>query len=215
LISLRSYIYATIFLSLGLGAGYVGTAIVRPPPFPDVGSEADIKHLSKLAAEIDKLPIVQDLRANASKGSKDKADDALRKGDAILAKAGEELTYKGGEDEAWIELPVSYEKSNTLVDGSMTGMRGLGVQRAFWSPIRSELVMIIWFGGGLSGWPGITHGGAIATMFTEAMKRALQCTHLSDGEDSCRYHRFTTFKMQSINFRLSNSRPTSNRSFKP
>jgi hypothetical protein len=167
---------------LGLGAGYVGTAIVRPPPFPEVGSDADLKQLSKLAADIDRLPIVRDLRGKATKQGKEKSDDAMRQGDAALAPAGGELAYEGGDDEAWIELPATYETSNTLVNGSMSGTRGLGVQRAFWSPVRKELVMLIWFGGGLSGWPGITHGGAIATMFTEAMKRAVQCTHLSDGQ---------------------------------
>jgi hypothetical protein len=155
---------------------------VRPPPFPVVGSEADEKQLSKLAADVDALPIVRDLRGIAMKQGKEKSDDAMRQGDAILSKAGEELAYGGSEDEAWIELPVSYETSNTLVSNSMSGTRGLGVQRAFWSPVRKELVMVIWFGGGLSGWPGITHGGAIATMFAEAMKRAVQCAHLSDGK---------------------------------
>jgi hypothetical protein len=176
-ISLRTYIYATLFLSLGLGTGYVGSAIVRPPPFPDVGSEADIKHLSKLAADIDKLPIVKSLRGNATKHTK---ADAMPEGDAISVKTGDETVSGGGEDEAWIEIPVEYEESNTLVNDSMSGTRGLGVQRAFWSPVRKELVTIIWFGGGLSGWPGITHGGAIATVFTEAMRKAIQCTQLKD-----------------------------------
>jgi hypothetical protein len=180
-ITLRTYIYATFFLSLGLGAGYVGTAIVRPPPFPKVGSDADAKQLLKLAADVDKLPIVRDLRGIATKQGKKKSEDAMRQGDATLAKAGGELAYGDRDEEAWIELPVSYEKSNTLVNDSMSGTRGLGVQRAFWSPVKKELVMVIWFGGGLSGWPGITHGGAIATMFTEAMKRAVQCTNISDG----------------------------------
>jgi hypothetical protein len=176
-ISLRTYIYATLFLSLGLGTGYVGTAIVRPPPFPDVGSEADIKHLSKLAADIDKLPIVESLRSSAAK--RDKLY-TIPEGDIKSVKIGDETASLGGEDEGWIEVPVEYEESNTLVNDSMSGTRGLGVQRAFWSPTSKELVTIIWFGGGLSGWPGITHGGAIATVFTESMRRAIQCTQLKD-----------------------------------
>lgn len=30
---------------------------------------------------------------------------------------------------------------------------------------------MIWFGGAIAGWPGVTHGGVIATIFDESMGR--------------------------------------------
>jgi hypothetical protein len=58
--------------------------------------------------------------------------------------------------------------------GAMSGTRGLGVQRAFWNPETKELVAVVWIGGGLAGWPGVAHGGAIATIFEEAMARMVK-----------------------------------------
>lgn len=54
----------------------------------------------------------------------------------------------------------------------MAGARGLGVQRVFWNQGQGELVAVQWFGGGVSGWPGVTHGGAIATVLSEKMGMA-------------------------------------------
>jgi acyl-coenzyme A thioesterase PaaI-like protein len=33
---------------------------------------------------------------------------------------------------------------------------------------------VVWIGGGLSGWPGVAHGGAIATIFEETMARMIR-----------------------------------------
>jgi hypothetical protein len=63
--------------------------------------------------------------------------------------------------------------SRTLTKVSCAGARGFGVQRVFWNAATKELVAVIWFGGAVSGWPGLAHGGAIATVFTETLSRAL------------------------------------------
>jgi len=47
----------------------------------------------------------------------------------------------------------------------------LGVQKIFWNATTGEAVSVIFFGGALSGWPGITHGGAIATVIDESLGR--------------------------------------------
>jgi hypothetical protein len=36
------------------------------------------------------------------------------------------------------------------------------------------MVAVIWIGGGLAGWPGVAHGGAIATIFEETMARMVR-----------------------------------------
>jgi hypothetical protein len=78
-------------------------------------------------------------------------------------------------DVAEVDVPVLYETGNTLVTASMAGIRGLGVQTARWDAGAQRLTMCVWFGDALCGWPGITHGGAIGTVFLEAMKKAIQC----------------------------------------
>ena len=58
--------------------------------------------------------------------------------------------------------------------GVMSGTRGLGVQRAFWNAETREMVAVVWIGGGLAGWPGVAHGGAIATVMEEVMARMVR-----------------------------------------
>lgn len=46
------------------------------------------------------------------------------------------------------------------------------MERLFWNAKEKELVAVVWFGGATSGWPGVTHGGCIATVMTEKMALA-------------------------------------------
>ncbi|KAK0304114.1 hypothetical protein LTR82_017328 [Friedmanniomyces endolithicus] len=96
---------------------------------------------------------------------------------------------KGSSSEAggWAEIvprPANEETSSRSDDellGHMQGARGLGVERLFWDRSEKRLVAIIWFGGALSGWPGVTHGGAIATVLAE---KAGLAAALTDGNKS-------------------------------
>ncbi|KAI9693308.1 MAG: hypothetical protein M1822_005304 [Bathelium mastoideum] len=54
---------------------------------------------------------------------------------------------------------------------AMSGSRGLAVQRLFWNDTKGELVTVLWLGQGLGGWPGVAHGGAIATVLEEALRQ--------------------------------------------
>lgn len=36
------------------------------------------------------------------------------------------------------------------------------------------MVAVVWIGGGLAGWPGVAHGGAIATVMEEVMARMIR-----------------------------------------
>lgn len=74
-----------------------------------------------------------------------------------------------GEEAGWVEvLPAALDAGeqlpfhDRLVD-QLQGAKGLGVQRIFWDRSEHRMVAIVWFGGALSGWPGIVHGGLLAT----------------------------------------------------
>ena len=71
--------------------------------------------------------------------------------------------------------------TRTLTQQTMAGTRGLGVQRAFWNAATRELIAVVWFGGALSGWPGLAHGGAIATVFDEGFSRIVAGPETSLG----------------------------------
>ncbi|MCJ1314951.1 hypothetical protein MMC15_000265 [Xylographa vitiligo] len=60
--------------------------------------------------------------------------------------------------------------TNALTTHSMAGSRGLGVYRVFWNAEERRGITVLFFGGALAGWPGVTHGGAIATVLQEGME---------------------------------------------
>ncbi|MCJ1439509.1 hypothetical protein MMC27_008903 [Xylographa pallens] len=60
--------------------------------------------------------------------------------------------------------------TNALTTHSMAGSRGLGVYRVFWNAKERRGITVVFFGGALAGWPGVTHGGAIATVLQEGME---------------------------------------------
>lgn len=76
-----------------------------------------------------------------------------------------------GDDGAWKELSTG-SANGLLVQEVLSGARGLGVERVFWNEKEKELVAVVWFGGAMSGWPGVTHGGGIATVMAEKMALA-------------------------------------------
>lgn len=170
--SARPYIYGAAFIVAGALIGTALTAVIRPPPFPPAGSEADAKLLGQLAKEIDGLPIVKSLR-RGTQASDETGQESLHKDTVISIEGNDVLAYSRNGD-AWVELPVSYESSNTMLNG-MLGFGRMGVQRAFWQPATKEIVMILWYGGALTGWPGIAHGGCTATFFIEGLGKAVNC----------------------------------------
>ncbi|EMC94860.1 hypothetical protein BAUCODRAFT_36137 [Baudoinia panamericana UAMH 10762] len=66
----------------------------------------------------------------------------------------------------------------------MRGFPALGVERLFWDRQEHTLVAIIRFGPALSGWPGVTHGGAIATVLAEKMALAASLSSPSLADDA-------------------------------
>lgn len=84
-----------------------------------------------------------------------------------------EIVSNGGEGEAG-------GKAKEFIQ-TMRGAKGLAVERIFWDRGEQRLVAVVYFGGALSGWPGVTHGGLLATAIEEKIALA---NYLASGADS-------------------------------
>ena len=134
-----------------------------PPPLPPRDSEEEALLLSALVEHCNKIPLVRSLRADK---------EHWREWDA----------YAG--------IPEGKAREGRLTTGPMAGFKGLGlqvrsclllkwkselnclpVQKVFHNSEENRAVSVVFFGGGLTGWPGVTHGGAIATVLDESLGR--------------------------------------------
>ncbi|TKA78518.1 hypothetical protein B0A55_01982 [Friedmanniomyces simplex] len=143
-------LWTTLSLALGLMAGNTTLHIISPPPMPEPGTHEDRILIADLNKRIDQEFLVKVLRGKC---------------------LGVAKQLKGSSEARWVEVipPIDEEgrwNGDELVS-HMQGAKGLGVERVFWDRDDQKLVAIIWFGGALSGWPGVTHGGAIATVLAE------------------------------------------------
>ncbi|KAF2017295.1 hypothetical protein BU24DRAFT_344714 [Aaosphaeria arxii CBS 175.79] len=165
--------YLWYILCGGIGAGMgisVNTLVASRLSPPTPGSSEDQHALEQLAQGWDKLDAIVSLR---SKGYNLHSDTSL-------SGSG---PGKGG----WLELDlrrhiaedtnVAEKPTRTLTEDTLTGIRGLGIQRAFWNSETREIVAVVWIGTMLSGWPGIAHGGVIATIFEDVMSRMMAGPH--------------------------------------
>jgi hypothetical protein len=162
-----SYLWYAAVLGLGVTTGLGARQFAAPLGLPEPGSESDKLILESLGKDIDKLEIVQSLRSQSYNLH---SDTALRTDAGLGAGGAKKISaYKG-----WLEVDINFtgtDEGKNGILGVMSGTRGLGVQRAFWNAETREMVAVVWMGGGLSGWPGVAHGGAIATVFEEIMAR--------------------------------------------
>ncbi|KAF2722186.1 hypothetical protein K431DRAFT_319824 [Polychaeton citri CBS 116435] len=155
---------------LGWMGGSFTSHTISPPPLPAPGTREDGILMADLNQRIDNEFKVKVLRGKCL-------------GVARLLK---------GEEGGWVEIVP--QPSSSVVNGkgeveapstgkrladALAGAKGLGVQRVFWDRGEHQLVSVVWFGGSIAGWPGVTHGGAIATELTE--KTALAASLASDG----------------------------------
>jgi len=155
-----SYLWYASVLALGVTTGLGARHFAGPLNLPVPGTRADALILDSLSTDMDHLEIVQWLRSQACHRSTDGGG----------AGDGRKIaTYKDWR-ELELDLGKEDEERQSML-GAMRGTRGMGVQRAFWNARAEEMVAVVWIGGGLSGWPGIAHGGAIATVFEEVMAR--------------------------------------------
>ncbi|KAF1836026.1 hypothetical protein BDW02DRAFT_596824 [Decorospora gaudefroyi] len=167
-----SYLWYASMLALGVTAGLGARNFILPFGLVPAGSDVDKLVLASLSQDIDNLEVVQSLRSQSYNLH---TDTALRSGPGISSTGGggrKISAYKG-----WLELDLDFGRENEGwrgLLGVMGGSRGLGVQRAFWNAETREMVAVVWIGGALNGWPGIAHGGAVATIFEEILARMVK-----------------------------------------
>lgn len=162
---------------MGIAAGVFANIMValRFSP-PATGSQEDEEALKGLDEYWNTLNIIRTLRAQSYHLHADTPLRGIGKG-------------QGG----WVELDIKRNLAESPIDGTdtgriqrltqetLSGYRGLGIQRAFWNSETRELVAVVWIGPMLSGWPGVAHGGAIATMFQDSMSRMIAGPHSPIG----------------------------------
>ncbi|KAI5201098.1 hypothetical protein AUEXF2481DRAFT_645625 [Aureobasidium subglaciale EXF-2481] len=163
---LRKYRGIILWTSIGLAVGgTTGTIVshtIAPPPHPLPGTHEDGVLMQDLNTRIDSEFKVKVLRGKCT---------------AVAASLR-------GDEGVWRELdPKTLHGS--LVNDSLAGARSLGVQRVFWNEKEHELVAVVWFGGAMSGWPGVTHGGGIATVLADKMALAARLAKgIAPAQDS-------------------------------
>ena len=141
--SFRPLIYGATFLFLGLTAGQYIRYVTVPPPLPLPNSPEDLVLLHHLEDAAEKLPIIQELRSHP---------------------------HEWSEESAYGDLP-QVARSHSLTTEAMSGSRGLAVQNVFYNSDEQRIIGIVFFGGALAGWPGVTHGGTIAIILQEYLEK--------------------------------------------
>ncbi|KAK0733737.1 HotDog domain-containing protein, partial [Lasiosphaeria miniovina] len=142
--AVRRLIFAATFLLVGTVAGSVLRVVVHPPDPAVPGTEKDRITTEILHKEAEKLPVFQTLSA----------DPAWESWDAYNTLTPE-------------------HRAQHIAAGAMGGSRGVGgYQRIFYKASTGELTSVIYFGHSITGWPGVVHGGAIATILDESCGRA-------------------------------------------
>ncbi|KAK8008477.1 Bcfmp10 [Apiospora marii] len=137
----RGLIYAVVFACLGATVGSLFRLSISPPPLPAQGTPEDQYILSGIRERAAKLPLVQRLSADPAWETWEAYDD------------------RGPTNSA--------KRQGSVTAGSLAGSKGLAYQRVFWHRDTGELVNVVYFGGGTAGWPGVVHGGALATVLDE------------------------------------------------
>ncbi|KAF2159544.1 hypothetical protein M409DRAFT_30020 [Zasmidium cellare ATCC 36951] len=152
-------LYASLSLLAGGGVGLFALHNIAPPPMPSAGTHEDRVLLADLNKRIDEEFKVKVLRGKCLGVAK-----ALK-----------------GKEGGWVEILPASEGMEKEFINTMQGAKGLAVERVFWDRGEQRLVAVVYFGGALSGWPGVTHGGLLATAMEEKITLA---NYLAGGGDS-------------------------------
>ncbi|KAJ4420200.1 hypothetical protein N0V85_000685 [Neurospora sp. IMI 360204] len=119
-------------------------ALVSPPPPPEPGSKLDLMETKIIHRQAEHLKIVQELSADPAWESWD----------------------------AYETLSPEHRKQH-ISAGAMGGSKGIGgYHRVFYNKDTGECVSVIFFGPATTGWPGVVHGGCLATLLDESCGRA-------------------------------------------
>lgn len=227
----RALIYSTVSLLIGVLAGNFITFTISPPADPLPGSATDKLIVHDLSNRIDDEFKVKILRgkARATPAKLRGEDGAWVEVASSLSSDENVVPKKTGDVPAWLAerdaqeglrqqasaLGLRYEEDQgQMTREAMAGARGLGVERLFWNMRNHELVAVVWFGGGLSGWPGVTHGGALATVLGEKAALAAQLLRMGgDDEGAARDAAGVARGPELENLQLSYKKPTHARGF--
>jgi acyl-coenzyme A thioesterase PaaI-like protein len=82
------------------------------------------------------------------------------------------------EDPEWIswDAYASFpedQRRRHIVSSSLSASDALGAyQRVFQNTVTGEVLVLVYFGRGVTGWPTVVHGGALATVLDETCGRA-------------------------------------------
>ncbi|KAI0551358.1 hypothetical protein F4679DRAFT_136174 [Xylaria curta] len=148
----RGLYYVVLFLLLGTTAGTLARITIAPPALPNRGSDQDIYLQQKIQAQGSRLSIVQQLSADPSWTSWE--------------------AYAGIPETASPDNPRRLSAAQSrITSGPMSGSSGLAFQRIFHNASTGEVVTVVYFGAGVAGWPGVVHGGALATVLDESLGR--------------------------------------------
>ncbi|KAK3395590.1 HotDog domain-containing protein [Sordaria brevicollis] len=135
--------YAAFFL-VGLIGGDAFKRLVVPPPPVTPGSDLDKAEIALLHQQAQKLQIVKELNA----------DPAWESWDAYETLSPE-------------------HRAQHISAGALAGSKGIGGYHRVWYNERTgECISVIFFGPATTGWPGVVHGGCLATLLDESCGRA-------------------------------------------
>lgn len=154
-------IWSTLAAVAGTVAGNFALHLIAPPPMPQAGTHEDNILIADLNRRIDDEFKVKVLRGKCLGVTK----------------------QLKGEEAGWVEvLPAALDVGEQLpfhdrLLDQLQGAKGLGVQRIFWDRGEQKLVVIVWLGGALSGWPGVVHGGLLATALEDKIALAATLAH--------------------------------------
>ncbi|KAI2617073.1 HotDog domain-containing protein [Hypoxylon sp. NC1633] len=139
----RGLYYGAIFLLVGISLGTALRYTLFPPPLPTPGSAEDQYYVSRIRQKGLSLPLVRELSEDPSWTSWD--------------------AYSGIQSTTMVQ--------SRITSGPLGGSRGLAFQRIFHNASTGEVVSVIYFGPATSGWHGVVHGGALATVLDESLGR--------------------------------------------
>ncbi|KAI1457292.1 HotDog domain-containing protein [Annulohypoxylon moriforme] len=149
----RRWRLALTFLVFGyfLGTGLRFT--LSPPTPPAQGSEEDEYLTTQIRTQGASLPLVQALSADPKYTSWD-AYSGFSSPSTHVAKSADKTVVQ-----------------SRITTGPLAGSRGLPFQRIFHNTATGEVISVLYFGSGTGGWPGVVHGGALATILDESLGR--------------------------------------------
>ncbi|RYP06015.1 hypothetical protein DL764_003432 [Monosporascus ibericus] len=153
----RGLLYAAFFLLIGTTLGSLFRITIAPPDLPEPGTPEDEHLLAVIRRKAAALPLVQRLEADPEWTSWD-------------AYSGFEDSETSPASDAGV-APRRRRREARLTSDALAGSRGLAYQRVFRNDTTGECLSVVYFGSGTAGWPGIVHGGCLATVLDESLGR--------------------------------------------